>query len=82
MSPTINELLSAALRLPEPERAELVELLAASMDPPASQLHPAWVSEVRRRVAELESGQVQSVPLADALQRVREQLDAGGPSRG
>ncbi len=81
MSPTINELLNAALRLPEPERAELVELLAASMDPPASQLHPAWASEVRRRAAELESGQVQSVPMTDALRQVRAQLDAGGPPR-
>ena len=81
MTPTINELLNAALRLPEPERAELVELLAASMDPPVSPLHPAWAAEVRRRAAELESGQVQSVPLAEALRRVREQLDAGGPTR-
>jgi putative addiction module component (TIGR02574 family) len=81
MTPTIDELLGAALQLPEPERAELVELLAASMDAPASQIHPAWLSEVRRRAAELESGQVQSVPLTEALQRVREQLE-GEPTRG
>jgi putative addiction module component (TIGR02574 family) len=77
MTPTMDELLGAALRLPEPERAELVELLAASMDAPASPIHPAWASEVRRRAAELESGQVQSVPLAEALRLVREQLDGG-----
>jgi putative addiction module component (TIGR02574 family) len=82
MTPTMDKLLGAALQLPEPERAELVELLAASMDSPASQVHPAWASEVRRRAAELESGQVQSVPLDEAVRLVREQLNGGGPARG
>ncbi len=81
MTPTMDELLDAALQLSEPERAELVELLAASMDAPAPQIHPAWASEIRRRAAELESGQVQSVPLDEALRLVREQLN-GGASHG
>ena len=81
MTPTMDELLGAALRLPEPERAELAELLAASVETPASPVYTAWAAEVRRRAAELESGQVQSVPLDEALRLVREQLD-GGPSHG
>lgn len=51
MSQTVAELLDAALALSEPERAELAELLAASLPTPSSALHPAWVAELRRRAA-------------------------------
>ena len=62
MSQTVAELLDAALALPEPERAELAELIAASLTSPPSSLHPAWSAEVRRRAAEIESGKVRPVP--------------------
>ena len=61
MSQTVAELLDAALALPEPERAELAELIAASLTSPPSALHPAWPAELRRRAAEIDSGTVRPV---------------------
>jgi putative addiction module component (TIGR02574 family) len=62
MPQTVAELLEAALALPEAERAELAELIAASVPAPPSSLHPAWATELRRRAAEIDSGQVRPVP--------------------
>jgi len=82
MPQTLAELLDAALTLPESERAELADLLAASIPSPPSALHPAWAAELRRRVAEIESGRVASVPWAEVRRQVQAQLDAGGPPHG
>jgi len=54
------------LRLPASERARLAERLIASLDEDA-EVDRAWVEEVRRRDAELDSGAVQSLPLEDSL---------------
>ena len=58
MPQTVAELLDAAMTLSESERAELAELLAATVDAPTGRLHPAWATEIRRRSAEVESGAV------------------------
>jgi putative addiction module component (TIGR02574 family) len=82
MPQTLAELLEAALALPEAERAELAELLAATITAPPSSLHPAWAAELRRRAAEIDSGQVQPVPWDEVRRQVRAQLDAGEPPGG
>ena len=81
MTPSVTELFDAALALSEPERAELAELLAATVGASTS-LHPAWGAELRRRVAEVESGQVKPIPWDKVRREVRAQLDAGGPAHG
>lgn len=82
MTRNATELLEAALALSEGERAELAERLTESVRPEAGRLHPEWESELRRRVDELDSGTVRGVPLAEAMQAVRIQLEAGGPANG
>lgn len=80
MPQTVAELFDAALVLPEPERAELAELLAASLTSPPSSLHPAWAAELRRRAAEVDSGSVKPVPWEEVRRQVQAQLDAGPTS--
>jgi putative addiction module component (TIGR02574 family) len=82
MSQTVAELLDAALALPETERAELAELIAASLTPPTSSLHPAWGEELRRRAAEIDSGQVKPIPWEEVRKQAQAQLDAGSPPNG
>lgn len=82
MPQTVAELLDAALALPEWERVELVELIEATIPSPPSSLHPAWAEELRRRVAEIESGQIQAIPLAAVQRRIQSQLNGSGPSNG
>ena len=76
MPRTVAELLEAAMALPEPERAELAEVLAASVDAPPKGLHPDWDAEVRRRAAEVETGTVKAIPLEESLRRVQALIDA------
>jgi putative addiction module component (TIGR02574 family) len=68
------ELLEAeALQLTSSERAAFAQLLLASLDEDA-ELEEAWAAETERRIADIESGAVQVVPIADALAQVRASL--------
>lgn len=77
MSQTVAEILDAALALSEPERAELTELLAASLTSPPSSLRPAWDAELRRRAAEVDSGQVKPVSWGEVRRQLQVQLASG-----
>lgn len=68
------EILEAeALKLTSGERAAFAQLLLASLDEDAER-EEAWAVEVERRIAEVETGAVQAIPLADALAQARSAL--------
>lgn len=68
------ELLEAeALRLTAGERAAFAQLLLASLDEDA-EIDEAWAVETERRIADIESGAAQAIPIADALSQVRAAL--------
>ena len=68
------ELLEAeALKLTVGERAAFAQLLLASLDEDA-EIEDAWAAETERRIGEIESGAVQTIPIADALAQVRAAL--------
>ena len=68
------ELLEAeALKLTIGERAAFAQMLLASLDEDA-EIEEAWAVETERRLAEIESGAVQAIPIADALAQVRAAL--------
>lgn len=59
-----------ALTLEPDERAALAEALWASLDTPEA-VEQAWAEEVERRIADIDSGAVQMVPLEDVLAELR-----------
>ncbi|MDK9724957.1 MAG: addiction module protein [Sterolibacteriaceae bacterium MAG5] len=68
------ELLEAeALKLTTSERAAFAQWLLASLDEDA-EVEEAWAIETERRIAEIESGAMQAIPIAEALARVRSAL--------
>lgn len=68
------EMLEAqALRLTSGERAAFAQVLLASLDEDA-EIEDAWASEVERRIADVESGAVQVIPIAEAFAQVRAAL--------
>ena len=74
MLQTRLEILEAeALKLTPGERAALAQRLLASLDEDA-EIEEAWAVEVERRIADVESGTVQVIPIAEALARVRAAL--------
>lgn len=74
MTQTVAALFEAALALSEVERAELVELLTTT-GAVSGDLHPAWGAELRRRAAEVDSGQVKAIPWDEVRREVRSRLD-------
>ncbi len=78
MQQTVSELLDAALALPESERAELAELIAATIARSPNSLHPEWSAELRRRAAEIDSGIVQPVAWDEVRSQIQTQLDGNG----
>ncbi len=76
MSPTTQQLLASALALPESERLELAEaLLAASEPPPPEPTGDAWLAELHRRSAQIDSGEATLTPWPEVKQRVRARLE-------
>lgn len=69
----LETLEAEALKLTSGERAAFAQLLLASLDEDA-EIEDAWATEVERRIAEVESGAVQVVPIAEALAQVRATL--------
>lgn len=70
MSSNALRLLDEALQLPAEDRAELALRLLDSIGEPADQVERAWIEEAKRRLADLDSGQVQTVPWSEARQRI------------
>jgi hypothetical protein len=70
MSPATEQILQAAMALPETERWELVSALLAE-DPPAEWASPdlAYFAEIRRRSAEIDAGSVESSPWSVVRER-------------
>ena len=73
METQLELLESEALKLTPGERAALAQRLLASLDEDA-EIGDAWATEIERRIAEVESGTVQAIPIAEALARVRAAL--------
>lgn len=72
MAITLDQIVEETRQLPPDVVAELVDriLLArhGGIDPDVS---AAWKSELDRRIADIESGKVQGVPVEESLARMR-----------
>jgi putative addiction module component (TIGR02574 family) len=75
MSATAEELLNAALALPEDDRLQFVEALIVSLQPEDKPpFDDSWREVVQRRSSELRSGRVSPIPWADVKRQGREQI--------
>ena len=71
----IEALKSAALTLPERERAKLASDLMASLDGPAEHdAAAAWDIEICRRINEIESGEAVLFDVNEVLARARARI--------
>ncbi len=70
METELEKLEAEALKLTSGERAALAQRLLASLEED-TEIQEAWAVEVERRIAEVESGAVQLIPIEEALARVR-----------
>ena len=75
MTQEAHDLLQKALALPENERAELAGNLLSSLDTTVDQdVDAAWQEEVVRRLKEVQSGKVKTLPWEEVQQKGRKLL--------
>ena len=75
MSTTADSILGTALSLPANDRARIAAELIASLDEGEdADVETAWAAEIDRRIAEIESGEVETVSWEEARARVRSKL--------
>lgn len=71
MSVSVDQLLRQALELEPKARAELATLLLESVPTePQEEVDAAWEATIRRRVKELESGAVQTIPWKEVRRKL------------
>lgn len=77
MTKTAQSLLSEAMELPEADRAELAERLLESLHPPPAYAdEAAWLEELDRRIALVQSGKAEYGSWPEFRDRLLAQLDA------
>ena len=71
MARSAQELFEEAMRLDPEERATLMRLLVESLDTESEEgVEDAWRLEIERRMAELDSGSVQTIPWEELKARL------------
>jgi putative addiction module component (TIGR02574 family) len=72
MSAAAKEILEAALKLDPRQREELIEELSASLD--VTDLGEYWEQEIRRRIDDVDSGRVKTVPAEEVFARLEQRF--------
>ena len=76
-----HEIIASALQLPLSERERVIDALHESLidrsvdhgpDDPVREVQAAWSDEIARRLAEVDSGRVKTVPAEQAEQMIRD----------
>ena len=71
MKPNPTDLLKEVLKLPPEARAALADSLLDSLDQEVDDnAEAAWPAEIDRRVRELDSGTVRSIPWSEARRKI------------
>lgn len=71
----LESITSAAMNLPEKERAKLAHDLVASLDGPADiSVAETWDIEICRRINDIESGKTELLDVDEAISRARARI--------
>ena len=67
----VEELSRRAMDLPPDERVKLAEEILATVHGVDDEVDAAWDAEIKRRIAEIDSGTAQLVPAEEVFTRLR-----------
>ncbi len=77
---TPHEIIASALQLPVAERERVIDALQESLiaetvdhgpEEPADEVEAAWSDEIARRIADIDSGRVKTIPAEEAERMIR-----------
>jgi putative addiction module component (TIGR02574 family) len=74
MTDLVEELSRKARALPTEDRIRLAEELLATVQEVDAEVEQAWDAEIRRRIAEIDSGTAKLVPAEEVFAEVRRLL--------
>jgi putative addiction module component (TIGR02574 family) len=75
MSDLVEELSRKARALPPEERVRLAEELLATVQEVDPEVEAAWDEEIRRRIAEIDSGTARLIPADEVFAEVRRLIE-------
>ena len=76
MAPDAQEILDAALKLNDQEKAAIAASLIESLDPDYDEgSDEAWADEIAKRIRDLDSGQVKTIPWSEARRMIMQPGD-------
>ena len=76
MDTQAEQLLQTALTLSPNDRAEIAAQLLESLDgEPDQDVEAAWAAEIKRRIDQIDRGEVELVPWEEVLRSMRERLN-------
>jgi putative addiction module component (TIGR02574 family) len=80
VTPQVSELLEKALALSTQDRGILIDRLIASLDdePADEGVEAAWDEEIKRRVEDIRSGRVKTIPGEQVMDRLKARRRNGG----
>jgi len=70
-----KQLIDEAVSLPVEQRALVVDSLLRSLNQPESELDKVWAKDAQRRLLELRSGDIQSIPGEKVFSKIWERFD-------
>ena len=71
-----EKLINEAISLPVEIRTKIVERLLQSMNPINKKLDELWAEEAEKRVEEIRTGDVETVPGKEVFKKVRDRLNS------
>lgn len=76
MDTQAQQILQTALALPRDDRVEIAESLLLSLDDKTGdEIENAWAVEIKRRLDEIDRGEVKMIPMEEVIREMRERLD-------
>ncbi len=70
-----NELISEAMSLPVEVRTLLVNKLLESLNPPNKEIDELWAKEAEKRVEDIRTGKVKTIPGEEVFKKIREKIN-------
>ncbi len=71
-----DELISEAISLPVEVRTLLVNKLLESLNPPDKEIDKLWGKEAEKRVEDLRTGKVKTIPGEDVFGKIRKKINS------
>lgn len=71
-----DDLFSEAISLPVEIRTQLIDKLLQSLNPSRKDIDKLWAKEAEKRVEEIRTGEVETVPGEEVFKKVRDRLNS------